>query len=40
MIEIQNVSKQYGDTVVIDDVSLDLPAGGVTAIIGPNGAGK
>ena len=40
MIEIQNVSKQYGDTVVIDGVSLDLPAGGVTAIIGPNGAGK
>ncbi len=40
MIEIQTVSKQYGDTVVIDDVSLDLPAGGVTAIIGPNGAGK
>ncbi|WP_334165831.1 ABC transporter ATP-binding protein [Achromobacter mucicolens] len=40
MIEIQKVSKQYGDTVVIDDVSLDLPAGGVTAIIGPNGAGK
>ncbi|MEN4918889.1 ABC transporter ATP-binding protein [Achromobacter spanius] len=40
MIEIQNVSKQYGEAVVIDDVSLDLPAGGVTAIIGPNGAGK
>ena len=40
MIEILKVSKQYGDTVVIDDVSLDLPAGGVTVIIGPNGAGK
>lgn len=40
MIEIQAVSKRYDDTVVVDDVSLVLPAGGVTAIIGPNGAGK
>lgn len=40
MIEISNISKRYGETVVVDDVSLSLPAGGVTAIIGPNGAGK
>ncbi|ARP94560.1 iron ABC transporter ATP-binding protein [Bordetella genomosp. 13] len=40
MIEIQAVSKRYEDTVVVDDVTLSLPAGGVTAIIGPNGAGK
>lgn len=40
MIDIQQVSKQYGDSVVVDQVSLALPAGGVTAIIGPNGAGK
>ena len=40
MIEISNISKRYGDTVVVDDVTLTLPAGGVTAIIGPNGAGK
>lgn len=40
MIEIQAVSKRYDDTVVVDDVTLSLPAGGVTAIIGPNGAGK
>ncbi|SAI71748.1 iron ABC transporter ATP-binding protein [Bordetella ansorpii] len=40
MIEIQAVSKRYADTVVVDDVTLTLPAGGVTAIIGPNGAGK
>ena len=40
MIEISHISKRYGDTVVVDDVSLTLPAGGVTAIIGPNGAGK
>ena len=40
MIEVSNISKRYGDTVVVDDVTLTLPAGGVTAIIGPNGAGK
>ena len=40
MIEVSNISKRYQDTVVVDDVSLTLPAGGVTAIIGPNGAGK
>jgi iron complex transport system ATP-binding protein len=40
MIEIAEVSKQYGDSVVVDDVTLQLPAQGVTAIIGPNGAGK
>ncbi len=40
MIDIQQVSKQYDDNVVVDQVSLALPAGGVTAIIGPNGAGK
>ncbi|TRM51711.1 ABC transporter ATP-binding protein [Achromobacter sp. LC458] len=40
MIEIDKVSKHYGDSVVVDDVTLQLPANGVTAIIGPNGAGK
>lgn len=40
MIEVTNISKRYGDTVVVDGVTLALPAGGVTAIIGPNGAGK
>ena len=40
MIEIDKVSKLYGDSVVVDDVTLQLPANGVTAIIGPNGAGK
>lgn len=40
MIEVRNVSKRYSETLVVDDVSLDLPRGGVTAIIGPNGAGK
>lgn len=40
MIEIRNLSKSYGSTRVLDDVSLDLPPGGLTALIGPNGAGK
>ncbi|WP_312519111.1 ABC transporter ATP-binding protein [Massilia sp.] len=40
MIEVSNISKRYQDSIVVDDVSLTLPAGGVTAIIGPNGAGK
>ncbi|WP_026782055.1 ABC transporter ATP-binding protein [Pleomorphomonas koreensis] len=40
MIEIDRVSKRYGDAAVVDDVSLTIPAGGVVAIVGPNGAGK
>ncbi|MCO5220483.1 MAG: ABC transporter ATP-binding protein [Thermomicrobiales bacterium] len=40
MIEIDHVSKRYGDVTVVDDVSLTIPKGGMTTIIGPNGAGK
>ncbi|MFC3125063.1 ABC transporter ATP-binding protein [Pseudoroseomonas globiformis] len=40
MIEARGVSRRYGDALVVDNVSLALPAGGITAIIGPNGAGK
>ena len=40
MIEISNVSKAYGDTIVVENVSLRIPRQGVTSIIGPNGAGK
>ncbi|MDO9405493.1 MAG: ABC transporter ATP-binding protein [Polaromonas sp.] len=40
MIEARAVSKSYGDLLVVDQVSLRLPARGVTSIIGPNGAGK
>ena len=40
MIALENVTKRYGNTTVVDDVSLAFGAEGVTALIGPNGAGK
>jgi iron complex transport system ATP-binding protein len=40
VIRIEHVSKSYGDTRVVDDVSLDIHAGGITSVIGANGAGK
>jgi polar amino acid transport system permease protein len=39
-ITIRNVSKSFGELKVLDDVSLTLPSGSVTAIIGPSGSGK
>ncbi|MPV49393.1 MULTISPECIES: ABC transporter ATP-binding protein [unclassified Pseudactinotalea] len=40
MIEIRGVSKVYGSTTVVDDVTTTIPAGGMTSVIGANGAGK
>lgn len=40
MIETRALSKKYQDTLVVDDVSVQISKGGLTAIIGPNGAGK
>jgi ABC-type branched-subunit amino acid transport system ATPase component len=36
----QGVSKRYGPTVALADVTLEIPAGALTALIGPNAAGK
>lgn len=40
MIVTSGVRKFYGETAVVDDVTINLPAKGITSIIGPNGAGK
>jgi ATP-binding cassette ChvD family protein len=40
VIEVKNLSKGYGDKLLIDKLSFSLPPGGIVGIIGPNGAGK
>lgn len=40
MITTLNLSKKYHDTLVVDQVNIQISQGGLTAIIGPNGAGK
>ncbi|MFJ4039357.1 ABC transporter ATP-binding protein [Microbacterium sp. NPDC090007] len=40
MISLTDVTMTYGDDTVLGPVTLDIPAGGVTALVGPNGAGK
>lgn len=39
-IEIRNVTKRFGDFVALDDVSVSLPTGQLTALLGPSGGGK
>ena len=40
VIEFDNLSKAYGDKLLVDHLSFKLPPGGIVGVIGPNGAGK
>jgi ATP-binding cassette ChvD family protein len=40
VVEARQVSKGYGDKLLIENLSFSLPAGGIVGVIGPNGAGK
>jgi ABC-2 type transport system ATP-binding protein len=40
MIEVDHLTKRYGKTVAVDDLSFTVPPGRITGFLGPNGAGK
>ncbi|MDN2568521.1 ABC transporter ATP-binding protein [Aquibium sp. A9E412] len=40
MIDVQNVTKRFGNVLAVDDCSLHVETGSITGLIGPNGAGK
>lgn len=40
VIEAENISKAYGDTILFENLSFSLPPAGIVGVIGPNGAGK
>src|SRR4029450_5094835 len=39
-IEVRNVTKRFDSFLALDDVSLEIPEGSLTAILGPSGSGK
>ncbi len=39
-IEVSNIGKRFGDFVALDDVSVSIPSGQLTALLGPSGGGK
>jgi sulfate/thiosulfate transport system ATP-binding protein len=39
-IQVRNVAKNFGDFVALDNVSVDIPTGSLTALLGPSGGGK
>jgi len=39
-IEVRGLTKRFGTFVALDDVSLDVPGGGLVALLGPSGSGK
>jgi sulfate/thiosulfate transport system ATP-binding protein len=39
-IAVKNVTKRFGDFVALDDVSINVPSGSLTALLGPSGSGK
>jgi ATP-binding cassette ChvD family protein len=40
VVDVEHLSKGYGDSLLIDDLNFRLPPGGIVGVIGPNGAGK
>ena len=40
VLELENVTKRFGDFTAVDDVSLSIPRGSIYGFLGPNGAGK
>ena len=40
MIEVEGLTKRYGSTLAVDDLSFKVEPGAVTGFLGPNGAGK